>query len=79
MRFLPQTLFGRTAAALLAAFLVFEALAFAVVWSMVIRPLAERSADDLAAKIILAAQTWVELPPQTRADYEMELLFRHNL
>jgi hypothetical protein len=79
LRFLPQTLFGRTAAALLAAFLVFEALAFAVVWSMVIRPLAERSADDLAAKIILAAQTWVELPPQTRADYEMELLFRHNL
>lgn len=79
MRLLPETLFGRTAAALLAAFLVFEAIAFAVVWSMVIRPLAERSADDLAAKIILAAQTWVELPPDTRADYEMELAFRHDL
>jgi two-component system osmolarity sensor histidine kinase EnvZ len=78
-RLLPETLFGRTAAALLAAFLVFEAIAFAVVWSMVIRPLAERSADDLAAKIILAAQTWVELPPDTRADYEMELAFRHDL
>jgi two-component system osmolarity sensor histidine kinase EnvZ len=75
----PQTLFGRTAAVLLAAFLVFEALAFAVVWSMVIRPLAERSADDLAAKIILAAQTWVELPPETRTDYELELAFRHDL
>lgn len=79
MKLLPQTLFGRTAAALLAAFLVFEALAFVVVWGMVIRPLAERSADDLAAKIILAAQTWVELPPKTRADYEIELAFRHNL
>lgn len=79
MKLLPETLFGRTAAALLAAFLVFEAIAFAVVWSMVIRPLAERSADDLAAKIILAAQTWVELPPATRADYEMELVFRHDL
>ncbi len=78
-RLLPETLFGRTAAALLAAFLVFEAIAFAVVWSMVIRPLAERSADDLAAKIILAAQTWVELPPATRADYEMELAFHHDL
>jgi len=79
VKLLPQTLFGRTAAGLLAAFLVFEALAFVVVWSMVIRPLAERSADDLAAKIILAAQTWVELPPKTRADYEIELAFRHNL
>ncbi len=76
---LPETLFGRTAAALLAAFLVFEAIAFGVVWFMVIRPLAERSADDLAAKILLSAQTWVELPPQTRADYEMELAFSHDL
>lgn len=79
MKVLPETLFGRTAAALLAAFLVFEAIAFGVVWFMVIRPLAERSADDLAAKIMLSAQTWVELPPQTRADYEMELAFRHDL
>lgn len=79
MNLLPQTLFGRTAAGLLAAFLLFEAVAFAVVWSMVIQPLAQRSADDLAAKIILAAQTWVELPPATRADYEMELAFRHDL
>ena len=77
--FLPRTLFGRTAAALLAAFLVFETLAFAVVWLTLIRPMAERSADDLAAKISLAAKTWVELPPQTRTDYEMELAFRHDL
>ncbi len=79
MKLWPETLFGRTAAALLAAFLVFEAAAFAVVWIMVIEPLAKRSADDMAAKIILAAQTWVELPPATRADYEMELAFRHDL
>lgn len=78
-RLLPRSLFGRTAAGLLLAFLVFEAIAFAVVWYMVVRPLAERSADDLAAKIVLAAKTWVELPPETRADYEMELSFRHNL
>lgn len=79
MKLLPETLFGRTAAALLVAFLVFEAIAFGVVWFMLIRPLAARSADDLAAKILLSAQTWVELPPQTRADYEMELAFRHDL
>ncbi len=78
-KLLPETIFGRTAAALLVAFLVFEAIAFGVVWFMVIQPLAARSADDLAAKILLSAQTWVELPPQTRADYEMELVFRHDL
>lgn len=76
---LPRTLFGQGAAILLAAFLLFEAIAFSVVWIMVIRPLAERSADDLAAKIMLSAQTWVELPPETRADYEIELSFRHDL
>ncbi len=79
MTLLPRTLFGRTAAALLAAFLVFETLAFVVVWMTLLRPMAERSADDLAAKISLAAKTWVELPPQTRTDYEMELAFRHDL
>lgn len=75
----PRSLFGRTAAALLAALLVFETLAFAVVWHTLIQPLEARSADDLAAKIALAAKTWVELPPQTRTDYEMELAFRHDL
>ncbi|MEW6678303.1 MAG: ATP-binding protein [Pseudomonadota bacterium] len=78
-RLVPRSLFGRTAAGLLLAFLVFEAIAFVVVWFLVVRPLAERSADDLAAKIVLAAKTWVELPPATRADYEMELSFRHDL
>ncbi len=76
---LPQTLFGRAAAALLVAFLIFEAIAFLVVWRLVIEPLAQRSADDLAARIVLVAQTWVELPPETRADYEIELSFRHGL
>jgi len=79
LRLLPETLFGRAAAALLVAFLVFEAIAFGVVWTLVIQPLARRSADDLAARIVLSAQTWVELPPETRADYEMELSFRHSL
>jgi len=79
LKFIPRTLFGRTAAALLAAFLVFETLAFVVVWQTLIQPMAARSADDLAAKISLAAKTWVELPPQTRTDYEMELAFRHDL
>lgn len=79
MKLLPRTLFGRTATILLVVFLLFEAVAFAVAWTWVVEPLTRRAADDLAAKILLAAQTWVELPPETRADYESELSFRHGL
>ena len=42
-------------------------------------PIAKRSADDLAALMVLSAQTWVELPPQTREDFELELAQHHNL
>lgn len=79
MTLIPRTLFGRTAAALLAGFSLFQFAALAVVWFSVIEPLAKRSAEDLAARIVLAAQTWVELPPETREDYELELALRHNL
>ncbi|MEW6591218.1 MAG: ATP-binding protein, partial [Pseudomonadota bacterium] len=37
------------------------------------------SADDLAGLIVLSAQTWVELPPETRAAFERELARRHGL
>lgn len=76
---LPRTLFGRTAALLLVAFAVLQGTALLVVWHKVIVPLAERSADNLAARMVLAAQTWVELPPATRPDYELELSLRHSL
>ncbi|MCU0841875.1 MAG: ATP-binding protein [Thiobacillaceae bacterium] len=76
---LPRTLFGRTAALLLVAFAVLQGTALLVVWHKVIVPLAERSADNLAARMVLAAQTWVELPPATRPDYELELSLRHGL
>ncbi|MFZ5484262.1 MAG: ATP-binding protein [Pseudomonadota bacterium] len=79
MNWRPDTLFGRTAALLLAVFLVVQGAALLVVWRTVVLPQAERSADDLAARMLLAAQTWVELPPETRADYEIELSLQHSL
>ncbi len=79
MKLLPRTLFGRTALALLAIFLAVQGAAFYVVWKTAVEPLRARSAEDLAARIALAAQTWVELPPVTRPDYEIELSLRHNL
>ena len=41
-------------------------------------PMAQRSADDLAALLVLSAKTWVELPPETRKDFELELIRQHQ-
>jgi len=45
----------------------------------VIAPIAERSADDEAALLVLSAQTWVELPPEARPYFELELAESHDL
>lgn len=79
MRRFPYSLYARTALALALAFIVFQAVAFWVVSRTMIIPVAERSADDLAGLIVLSAQTWVELPPVTRASFERELARRHGL
>ena len=79
MNLLPRTLFGRTATSLLGIFVVVQGIALGVVWVSVVAPLAERSAEELAARMVLVAQTWVELPPVTRTDYEIELSLRHGL
>jgi len=76
---LARSLFARTALTLALAFVVFQAAAFWVVYRTLIVPVAERSAADLAGLIVLSAQTWVELPPQTRAAFEAELARRHGL
>ncbi|MHB1145113.1 MAG: ATP-binding protein [Thiobacillus sp.] len=79
MRHLTRSLFARTALTLALAFIVFQVAAFWVVTRTLIVPVAERSADDLAGLIVLSAQTWVELPPETRAAFERELARRHGL
>lgn len=54
-------------------FIVFELLAAAAVVAFVMMPMARRSTDDLANLMVLSAQTWSELPPATRPDFELEL------
>ena len=79
MKHITRSLFARTALTLALAFIVFQVAAFWVVTRTLIVPVAERSADDLAGLIVLSAQTWVELPPETRAAFERELARRHGL
>jgi two-component system osmolarity sensor histidine kinase EnvZ len=62
-----------------ALFLAFATVIFASELGFVMLPMAERSADDLAGLMVLSAQTWAELPPQTRPVFEAELLRSYEL
>jgi two-component system osmolarity sensor histidine kinase EnvZ len=73
------TLFRSTAVTVAAALIVLQLVMLAAIAYYIMLPMARRSADDLAALIVLSAQTWVELPPQTRPDFELELAAKHNL
>ncbi len=64
---------------LAAAFVVVELLTIGLFAFWVLLPLGQRSADDLAGLMVLSAQTWAELPPQTRPAFEEELLHSHAL
>jgi len=76
---LPNSLFFRTATTLTVTSLLLVIITLVSLAWFVIIPLSKQSADDLAALLILSAQTWVELPPQTRQDFEHELLTTHQL
>ena len=54
-------------------------VSLAAVLGFVMLPMAERSADDLAGLMVLSAQTWAELPPDTRPAFEAELLREHQI
>ena len=76
---LPSTLWARTnvvlglSAAAIALTSVVALLAF------VVRPIEARAADDEAGLVVLAAQTWVELPPDVRHYFEIEMLEKHDV
>jgi two-component system osmolarity sensor histidine kinase EnvZ len=73
-----STLFRSTAVTVASALLLLEFILIAATINYVILPMAKRSADDLAALLVLSAQTWVELPPETRQDFELELARKHQ-
>jgi two-component system osmolarity sensor histidine kinase EnvZ len=71
--------FVRTAVTLALAFVLLQAVALAIIGWNITHPLGQRSAEDLAALMVLSAQTWAELPPATRAAFERELVTNHGL
>jgi two-component system osmolarity sensor histidine kinase EnvZ len=76
---LPNSLFFRTTITLMATSLLLVAITLASIAYFVLIPVGKQSGEDLAALLILSAQTWVELPPEARPDLEHELLNTHQL
>ena len=74
-----HTLRLQTVRAMVALVLVLELAFAAVALLFVLQPMAQRSAHDLAGLMVLSAQTWAELPPQTRPAFERELQVNYRL
>ncbi len=75
----PRTLFARTGTTLAVAFAVFLLFSVVVVINFILMPVAKQGAEDLAALMMLSAQTWVELPSTTRPIFERHLLEEYEL
>lgn len=73
------SLLVRTNLTLAVSALLIVVIAVVALNQFVIEPIAERSADDEAALLVLSAQTWVELPPEARPYFELELAQSHDL
>jgi len=74
-----KTLQARTGLTISISLLVFMLFSGMVFFYYLMVPIARQSANDLGALISLSAQTWVELPPNTRPDFEDELESKHGV
>jgi two-component system osmolarity sensor histidine kinase EnvZ len=74
-----HTLRLQTVRAMVMLALALELAFAAVALLFVLQPMAKRSAHDLAGLMVLSAQTWAELPPQTRPAFERELQANYRL
>jgi len=79
VRWVPGTLFGKTAVALMVAFLYFAFFAFAAVVHYVQVPVARQAAEDLATFLLLTGRAWSSLPPADREHYAAEVLRGHDV
>ena len=77
--FAPSTLLVRTNLILGLSALLIASTAAVALYAFVIDPISEQSADDEAALLVLSAQTWVELPPDARPYFELEMAENHDL
>lgn len=73
------SLFRRTALTVAAGLLAFQLASGLAMFVNLVLPLGRRSADDLAALLVLSARIWAELPPEKRPAFEADLRDGHGL
>lgn len=76
---LSDTLFVKTATTLVLTLLLLTTLIWGATAWFLLLPVGRQSADDMAALLILSAQTWVESAPETRSEFRRELLQAHQI
>ncbi len=75
----PGSLLARTNLTLAVSSFLIALVSIAALNVFLIDPIARQSANDEAALLVLSAQTWVELPPDARPYFELELAENHDL
>lgn len=76
---LPSSLLARTNIVLGLSAAGIAATSIVALAMFVIRPIQDRSADDEAGLMVLSAKTWVELAPEARLYFALEMLEEHDL
>jgi two-component system osmolarity sensor histidine kinase EnvZ len=79
VRFIPGSLFARTAITIAVTLLVFMIISTTAALYFIYVPMAQRHADDFAAEIVSAAHSLQELPEESHEDLKRELLLDHGL
>ena len=75
----PRSLAAQNARWFAALFIAIELVTLVVTLVFVLWPLSRRAADDFVGLLMLSAQTWAELPPQTRPVFEEELALTYQV
>jgi two-component system osmolarity sensor histidine kinase EnvZ len=73
------SLFQRTSLTIAIGLLVFQIASGVAMFTNLVLPLAQRSADDLADLLILSARAWDELPTDKRQAFQSELQEKYAL
>ncbi len=75
----PGSLLVRTNAVLGVAAFAIAITAILSLNAIVTAPISNRAAADKAALLVLTAQSWMDLEPDHRPDFELDLLINHGL
>jgi two-component system osmolarity sensor histidine kinase EnvZ len=79
LKFIPKSLLSRTAVTISLALVLFMIITLSAAVYFVAMPVGKRSADDLAALMILAANTWHEATAEEHARLRQTLSQDHGL